>query len=50
MAEFYTEGDAVRVRYLKDENDWTTIAYCRTQKQAQILADKLNQQLEGIEK
>ena len=49
MAEFYAEDDAVRVRYLKDVDDWTTVAYCRTLRQAQRLAELMNQQLQAIE-
>ncbi len=49
LSEFYVEGKTVNARYKKDTDDWIAIACCRTVKQAQTLADQLNQPLQRIE-
>lgn len=49
LSEFYAEGTAVRVRYKNDYLEWITLAHTRTAKQAQVLADQLNQPLQRIE-
>ncbi len=49
LSEFYSEGTAVRVRYVNDPLEWVTIAHTRTNKQAQALATQLNQIIGAIE-
>ena len=50
LAEFYAEGNIVRVRYKNDDEvEWIAIADCKTIKQAQRLAELMNQQLQSIE-
>ncbi len=50
LSEFYAEGTAVRARYKNDYLEWITLAHTRTAKQAQVLADQLNQVIGAIEK
>ncbi len=49
LSEFYSEGKVVRARYKSDHSEWITIAHLKTAKQAQRLAELMNQQLQGIE-
>lgn len=50
LAEFYAEGNIVRVRYKNDDEvEWIAIADCKTIRQAQRLAELMNQQLQSIE-
>ena len=50
LSEFYAEEKIVRVRYRNDDEvEWISIADCKTVRQAQRLAELMNQQLQSIE-
>ena len=50
LTEFYAEENIVRVRYKDDDDiEWIAIADCKTIRQAQRLAELMNQQLQSIE-
>ena len=50
LAEFYAEENIVRVCYKDDDDiEWIAIADCKTIRQAQRLAELMNQELQSIE-
>ena len=50
LAEFYAEEKIVRVRYRNDDEvEWISIADCKTVRQAQRLAELMNQQLQVLD-
>ena len=50
LAEFYAEEKIVRVRYRNDDEvEWISIADCKTMRQAQRLAELMNQQLQVLD-